>query len=222
VKKDKVNGQAKFKTAPKLFNNSETSRQGSNSRLFLYSDLKKQKKCIFITCFYSTYFAIFNFLIILSTSVDFSGLRLGFEWWFPAFVALSAIQGCQIIYLHIKMPILVYLEGGGMENVGLFYGHLVFFSDSLHILLVPGKNLATLVWSQLCFHDVGKLFNDLFIAQINSQISDGKCFAFKNCFNGIVNYLAEYLHHYFVKVQHSFTGNIRMSLFAKLTSSYVE
>jgi hypothetical protein len=38
------------------------------------------------------------------------------------------------------MPILVYLEGGGMENVGLFYGHLVFFSDSLHILLVPGKS----------------------------------------------------------------------------------
>jgi hypothetical protein len=37
----------------------------------------------------------------------------------------TKVQGCQMVYLNtIKIPILVYFGGLGLENVGKFNGHL--------------------------------------------------------------------------------------------------
>jgi hypothetical protein len=41
----------------------------------------------------------------------------------------APIQGCQMVYFQTKNPTFgKFLEGFAMEDVGIFYGHLFYFT----------------------------------------------------------------------------------------------
>jgi hypothetical protein len=52
----------------------------------------------------------------------------------PALPARQGNQGCQMVYFHTKKSHLGSLESLGMENIGIFYGHLVYFKAIWYIL----------------------------------------------------------------------------------------
>jgi hypothetical protein len=52
-------------------------------------------------------------------------------------IGLTFRQGCQMVDLHTKIkknPCI--LEGLGMENAGLFFGHLVFYSPCAYFIVI--------------------------------------------------------------------------------------
>jgi hypothetical protein len=66
-------------------------------------------------------------------------------------------QGCQMIYFQTKNPDLgKILEGLAMEDVGIFYNHLVNFTSILYILWLFGIFMVILH----IFHRFGTLYQE--------------------------------------------------------------